>query len=106
MTAHNVAKIRTGPNFLSLPQTETLIVSYPPKWKIRPRQVDPFTSLTGEAVQSLNTYWDGKLCDAVVALAMACVSAIERGKPPDEDLYLGGYQEVKVDHKFDVFKDW
>ena len=35
---------------------------------------------------------------------MACVSAIERGRPPGEDLYPRGYQEVKVETDFDVLK--
>ncbi len=46
-----------------------------------------------------------KKIDAVVALAMACVSAIERGRPPDNDLYLG-HREVKVETDFDPRDLW
>ena len=44
-----------------------------------------------------------KKIDSIVALSMAC--AIDRGRPPDNDLYLG-HREVKVETKFDPRTIW
>ena len=67
-------------------------------------------SLFAVAIESLRGWLiakekASKKIDSIVALSMACVSAIERGRPPDNDLYLG-HREVKVETDFDPRDLW
>ena len=42
-----------------------------------------------------------KKIDGIIALSLACVSEIEKGRPPEDDIYLGPHREVKVETDFD-----